>query len=243
MTLSDIIEVFIYFVFVVTVIPCGIAICKKLYDNVTNEEHLEKGKILQRITKTYALVQCIAWPVIDALVLMLIVNKRLSTFLSPTLANSCTIFMRFMYSIITCYLSFNSLVMAGSRYVFVVHEEWASRFGIRKLRKICLFTSFGAPMFIALLNEAMIPIEYTWMLNFMPATNNVLQTVEYVHPLQTNNSTYGMMSSPLFWFASFHLNSTFNDILRVICKILVFLAFSNIVEGLLYIHIYVYYKR
>ena len=145
MTLSDIIEVFIYFVFVVTVIPCGIAICKKLYDNVTNEEHLEKGKILQRITKTYALVQCIAWPVIDTLVLMLIVNKRLSTFLSPTLANSCTIFMRFMYSIITCYLSFNSLVMAGSRYVFVVHEEWASRFGIRKLRKICLFTSFGAP--------------------------------------------------------------------------------------------------
>ena len=85
--MSDIIEILAYSIFVLIVIPTGITVCKKLYDNVKNEEHLEKGKILQRITKTYAVAQCIAWPIIDALAFMLMVNKRFLTFLSPTWAN------------------------------------------------------------------------------------------------------------------------------------------------------------
>ena len=243
MILSDIIEVLVYFIFVVTVIPTGITICKKLLDNVKNEEHLEKGKILQRITKTYALVQCIAWPLIDALSLMLVVNKRVLTFLSPTMASSCVILVRFMYSLLTSYLASNSLVIATVRYVFVVYDERAARFGIKKLRKTFLFASFCTPLFVAGLNEAMIPIEYNWISNFIPNTNDVLQKDEYGHLILADNSTFNMRSSPLFSLADLNLHSTLNDILRVICKILVFLTFSNIIEGFLYTHIYYYFKR
>ena len=174
MIMSDIIEILVYFIFVLTVIPTGITVCKKLYDNVKNEEHLEKGKILQRITKTYAVAQCIVWPVIAALALMLMVNKRLLTFLSPQLANIGIILGRFMYSVISSYLACNSLNVGLIRYVFVVCDERAARIGIKKLRKTFLFGSFCAPIFIAILNEAMMPIEYNWIKVFMP-TNPYLE--------------------------------------------------------------------
>ena len=243
MILSDIIEVLVYFIFVVTVIPTGITICKKLLDNVKNEEHLEKGKILQSITKTYALVQCMAWPMIDALSLMLVVNKRVSTYLSPTMANNGVILVRFMYSVLTSYLACNSLVIASVRYVFVVHDGRAARCGIKKLRKTFLLASFCAPMFVAVLNEAMIPIEYNWIANFMPTANDFLQKDEYGHLILADNSTFNIRSSPLFSLADLYLHSTFNDILRIICKILVFLIFSNIIEGFQYTHIYYHFKR
>ena len=218
----------------VFVVPICVMVNRKLYINIKNEEHLEKGKILQRITKTYALVQCMAWPMIDALSLMLVVNKRVSTFLSPTMANNGVILVRFMYSVLTSYLAFNSLVIASVRYVFVVHDGRAARCGIKKLRKTFLLASFCAPMFVAVLNEAMIPIEYNWISNFMPTTNDFLQKDEYGHLILADNSTFNIRSSPLFSLADLYLHSTFNDILRVICKILIFLTFSNIIEGFMY---------
>ena len=243
MIISGIVEIVVYFIFVVTVIPTGVTICKKLYDDVKNEEHLEKGKVLQRITKTYALVQCFSWPVIDALAFMLIVNKRLLMFLSPALANIGIILGRFMYSVISCYLAFNSLNVAMIRYIFVVCDERAARIGIKKLRKTFLFGSFCAPIFIAILNEAMMPIEYNWIKIFMPTTNNEVKKEDYGHLLQADHSTYDIQNSPLYQFTSIYLHSTFNDIMRVICQIQVFLVFSNIIEGFLYTHIYCYYKR
>ena len=241
--MSDIIEILVYFIFVLTVIPTGITVCKKLYDNVKNEEHLEKGKILQRITKTYAVAQCIVWPVIAALALMLMVNKRLLTFLSPIWANYIIILGRFLYTVFSTYLACNSLIVATIRYVFVVCDESAARFGINKLRKTFLFASFCVPIFIAVLNEAMMPIANNWIIILMPTTNDVLRKEEFGYLLHPDNSTYFIKSSPLFWFTSNYLNSTFNDIWRVICQILVFLAFSNIIEGFMYMHIYCYYKR
>ena len=243
MIISDIIEILVYFIFVVTVIPTGITTCKKLYDNVKNEEHLEKGKILQRITKTYAVAQCIVWPFIAALSFMLMVNKRLLTFLSPTWTNSLIILGRFVYTVFSTYLACNSLLVATIRYVFVVCDKIADRFGIDKLRKVFLFASFSVPIFIAVLNEAMMPIANIWIKIFMPTTNEVLRKEEFGHLLQPDNSTYFIKSSPLFWFTSNYLHSTFNDIWRVICQILVFLVFSNIIEGFIYMHIYCYYKR
>ena len=174
---------------------------------------------------------------------MLIVNKRLFTFLSPTFANVGIILGRFIYSVMSSYLACNSLNVAIIRYVFIVCDERAARIGIQKLRKIFLFASFCAPIFIAVFNEAMIPIEYNWIKIFMPTTNNELNKEDYGHLLQADNSTYDIQNSPLYQFTSIYLHSTFNDIMRVICQILVFLVFSNILEGFLYTHIYCYYKR
>ena len=174
---------------------------------------------------------------------MLMVNKRLLTFLSLTWANNIIILGRFMYTVFSTYLACNSLIVATIRYVFVVCDKIADRFGIRKLRKAFLSASFCVPIFIAVLNEAMMPIANNWIIILMPTTNDVLRKEEFGYLLHPDNSTYFIKSSPLFWFTSNYLNSTFNDIWRVICQILVFLAFSNIIEGFMYMHIYCYYKR
>ena len=53
----------------------GITIGRKFYQNVQKEDHQERGKVIQRIMKTYAMVQCIMWPVIGILALAFYVNK------------------------------------------------------------------------------------------------------------------------------------------------------------------------
>ena len=40
----------------------GMTVCKKLYDKVRNEDHQERGKVIQRIMKTYAMAQLLSWP-------------------------------------------------------------------------------------------------------------------------------------------------------------------------------------
>ena len=41
-----------------TIMPIGIIVNRKLYHNIKNEVHRENGKVIQRILKTYSLVQC-----------------------------------------------------------------------------------------------------------------------------------------------------------------------------------------
>ena len=44
----------------------GMTVCKKLYDKVRNEDHQERGKVIQRIMKTYAMAQLLSWPISSA---------------------------------------------------------------------------------------------------------------------------------------------------------------------------------
>ena len=53
----------------------GIIISKKLYKNVREEVHQERGKVIQRIMKTYSLVQCVGWPLMMITAWLLYVNK------------------------------------------------------------------------------------------------------------------------------------------------------------------------
>ena len=59
-------EIISYTLFCLFIVPLGLAICRKLYIDTKNEEHKEKGKVIQRIMKTYCLIQCGVWPVISA---------------------------------------------------------------------------------------------------------------------------------------------------------------------------------
>ena len=48
----------------ITVMPLGIFIHRKLYNNINNEKHRESGKVIQRILKTYSIIQCTLAPLI-----------------------------------------------------------------------------------------------------------------------------------------------------------------------------------
>ena len=62
----NIAEIISYVLFCLVIVPLGIVICRKLYIDTKNEEHKEKGKVIQRIMKTYCVVQCGLWPVVSA---------------------------------------------------------------------------------------------------------------------------------------------------------------------------------
>ena len=79
----SVIDMSAYFAYCFSVVTFGIVVNKKLYQNVRNEEHLEKGKIIQRIMKTHSLVQCITWPVLISAAFFMKINKNLLEIISP----------------------------------------------------------------------------------------------------------------------------------------------------------------
>ena len=58
----------------------GMRVCKKLYDKVRNEDHQERGKVIQRIMKTYAMAQLVSWPLVMITAWFLHVNKSIFRF-------------------------------------------------------------------------------------------------------------------------------------------------------------------
>ena len=56
--------IFMYISLCLFIITIGIAIACKVYRNINEQEFRDKGKAIQRIIKTYALVQCVSWPLV-----------------------------------------------------------------------------------------------------------------------------------------------------------------------------------
>ena len=72
----------------------GVTLNQKLYNYVKDEEHKEKGKIVQRILKTFALVQSIGWPVIMTFGFLLKLNTEVLDILPIQFVHFSIIFLR-----------------------------------------------------------------------------------------------------------------------------------------------------
>ena len=91
-----------YILICLVVIPLGIGIGIKLYNKVKDEEHNEKGKVIQKIIKTYSIVQCVAWPLILLIcVLIMIANQTHFSESHQSLMNTLKSIWRFLF-ILTC---------------------------------------------------------------------------------------------------------------------------------------------
>ena len=101
----------------------GVILNTKLYKNVKNETRQEKGKVIQRIMKTYAIVQTIAWPCIVWGNVLLGINRSVYSVFHPCLALSLQIFLRFFYKLVRLFVGFNSLIVALCQYLFVQQLE------------------------------------------------------------------------------------------------------------------------
>ena len=119
----------------------GMRVCKKLYDKVRNEDHQERGKVIQRIMKTYAMAQLVSWPLVMISGWFLHVNKTLFRFVEPFVVRYLIITLRCFYSTFRGYIGFNSLIIAACRYCFIVKDSLVSRIGIERTRYIFLTTS------------------------------------------------------------------------------------------------------
>ena len=224
----------------------GVVIGKNFYTKVKKEEHQERGKVIQTIMKTYALVQCICWPSFGCIAFLLYLNKTIMTIIDPALIRVAIIFFRFTYTSFRVYIGLNSLIIALCRYSFVVLEMQVLRIGIKRMRKAFLISSVFMPIFIAILNEASIPIEIVWLCLFVPRSNQTIlmpDENELGGILCTKSNVEQLSESPIYTLIHGHLPQYVDNGMEMCAKVLIWLIFLNVLEGFMYIHTFMYMRR
>ena len=199
--------------------------------------------MIQRIMKTYAVVQCVAWPCWGVCSWLLLVDNEMIHLLSPSLNLIAVFTLRFAFTIIRCYVGFNSLIIAICRYCFIVFDEKTSKYGIQNARRIFISASIGIPLLVALSNEAATPIEYhpwiIYMHNDLELTRN-----SYINNTYFNaNEIDDTFQSPIYRFANRYFPTVMTYGVKLFCMAAILLIFSNISEGILYLHTYIYCRR
>ena len=222
-------------------IPFGIMIHKKLYHNIKNEEHLEKGQIIQRIIKTYAIVQCILWP--SCLILS-------SPFLDSTILNQIPPSPRFyliqlsrcLSTFLRHFAGFHSLIIAISRYVFIIFNRKAEKIGIKRLRILFISSSIEVPLFITFVEVLFFPVK-GWLSHFRfseDLSENVMKNGSLFHQPLMDSDFY---ENALYHTIQSYFPQKLIGIIRWIVIITAITVYSNVVEGLMYGHIFMFHKR
>ena len=152
--------------------PLAIAINTKLYRNTKRETHKENGKVVQCIIKHYSIVQLISWPFITLYIVVLHIGNHELEIIPDSVARHLIHGLRFFYGGIRDYLSFNSLIIAVTRYTFLVFAAKVEAFGIERLRTFFIYSSFTVPIGNAFLYEITQPIEQYW-LSTLPTKPNI----------------------------------------------------------------------
>ena len=231
-------EIVPYVITCVFVIPSVILVNKKLYLNIKNEEHLERGKVIQYLVKTYALVQCVGWP----FMILTYGSFRLTSHFFVELPLRALVHsFRFLFTIFRDYVQFHSLIIAISRYAFIVHDSSAARFGINRLRKIFIVSSFAIPLLSSVFYELTHPIERTYLYWFYGEKwTEISQNI--TENQNAEQSGDELESSFFVLFRTFFSSSVINAI-SAVENVIFSIIYSNLVEGCIYYHIFIWYQR
>ena len=233
----------IYFIFCCITIPLGICVNRTLFCNINKGNHREKGKIVQTIIKTYSLVQCISWPFILISTVILYFNKTAFEIIPPNLFHPAISTIRLICALNRTYIAFNSLIIATSRYIFVIFETQIDRFKIRHVRAFLLTISVAIPMILTLLHQATTPTGPQWLSFFMPYTDEI-QLLFANKSLDINDVLMSeIQQSPLYTFVHEYLPSLLINVLWFVEIFMSIAIYSNIIEGYMYAHCYYLIKR
>ena len=237
-------SMFAYISLCLIVIIIGILINFKVYHDINIEEFKEKGKVIQRILKNYCKVQCVAWPVVLSLFGAVAVVIRSNLILNhPSSTITFLHAAEFIIKLTLIYVGFNSFIIAFCRYIFIIivtHNELES---IKRIRRIIVIASIVAPIMLAILDEAFVPLA-EYRISLLP------HQVEMVKTQLFNNSGYEIRNATMIVGQSLIYNVIHDYIpqpllypINCFLLIVTFLALSNIIEAGLYIHIFCYNKR
>ena len=191
----------------------------------------------QKIT-TYALVQCVGWPII---VFAYGAIKLISHFSLSLPVNSLVSIFRFLYTLLRDYVQFHSLIVAITRYTFIVYDTSATIFGINRLRKIFIATSIGIPLFSSAIYEVSTPLEKTYINWFYKEewTDSFKNDSEKQN---VDHTDVGLESAFFVLFHKFSSPSVANIAISV-GNVLFAIMYSNLVEGCIYTHLFVWAFR
>ena len=234
-------QLILFIVCIIFILPLVIYVNRKLYNSIKNEEHLEKGRVIQYIIKHYAQFQFIGWPcfvvsfgVIKLLIIIIPVSQTLTVHI---LAST----LRYAYAFFRDYLQFHSLIIAICRYTFIILESKAEKFGIIRLRRFFIGASIAVPLLTSTLYELTCPIETFYVRWFygvglsQEISNNTKKSEESLNDRTLESLAFRISNSSFSPFvidcAQFFETAIFSII------------YSNIIEGILYAKIFIFYHR
>ena len=234
--------VLLFILLIISVV--GIFICKKFYNDQKADDTMQKRKVIQRILKTYALVQCVGWPLMMSWAWVFYVNRtRFNSFGTGFMQAGITS-LRLLRGLLRDYIGFNSFIIALCRYTFIIKDEMVIRIGITKIRQIFISCSVSFPILLAVVNEATNPIEHTWFCLFV--SNQSIQTNHYNDDRGTfcnQDTVIRTFESPINALFEENLPLSIRYPIYIIHLLMIVIAHSNILEGIMYLHVYIYYFR
>ena len=246
-------DIFLYVLFCLVIIPLGLVIGRKLYIDTRNEEHKEKGKVIQRIMKNYCVVQCGVWPVISAAFgLARFAKSSVFTYNNQNSIMLIVSSLRSLIRLVLGYVGFNSFVIASCRYVFIIHATHDEYTTVRKIRKFFIAISIIVPITLWVLTEAFIaypevgPAIIGYQTNADSIAQSNLKDVD-----RTLNRTidtpeernFLIPQSPLFFIVQKYVSTSVAFGLKIALYVIQFILFSNVTEGVLYTHIFIANNR
>ena len=239
-----IVVIFTYIVLCLIIISLGTLINFKVYCNINDEEFKEKGEIIQRVIKSYCMVQCVAWPFILILFGAVCIVVRSSFIVyHPTITIASIHAAEFIICLVYLYVGFNSFIIGLCRYIFIIIITHNDTSTIKMIRKLIFTTSISAPIILTFLDLTFLPLPEK-KINLMP------HQIEMMETIMLNNSGYGIQNDTLiiprssFYTISRDVIPQFLQYpIKCVLEFITFSACSNVIEGGFYTHIFLYKKR
>ena len=216
----------------------GIFVNLKLLRNIKHEQRKETGKILQSILRHLSISQIAFWPSMFLVLWIIKLDEILIHLINPCFYRYIGLALRFTYFVFRFYIGFNSVVVAICRTCLLVYENHITNFGLSRFKNILIYGSILIPTTIVLLAEATIPIqnydkylatESTWC-------KESGQVSDLDDPVEINQS-------PIYSFTQKYVHHYLVILVEMLCYFVGFLSFSNIIEGVLYLHAWTFILR
>ena len=234
-------DILTYALTIFLLIPLIISVNKTLYKNLTHEQRQEKGKVIQRILKTYALMQCTGWPCVLASFVILRMSTPVLTIHHSDLVRYLVAGYRFFTAMLRDYVQFNSLIIAICRYTFIVYNTGLATIRMEKIRRFYIICSGIIPLITTVMYETTVATEPFFISMFYGRN----EAHKYSSSGLQMNSSYLQIeySSPIFVICRDNFPIELKNAMLYLQNILVVMIYSNVPEAFIYIHIFVFYKR
>lgn len=212
----------------------AVLVNNKLYTNIKNEKPKDKGKVIQQILKVYSLIQCTAWPILSIYYGLLYLIFPVLGIIEFTVANYLISGLRFTYTLLLNFLSFHSLIIAISRYIFVIHSSMSEKLGIKKLGRWLIGSSMAVPFVITFLYDATYPIEDSFVSTFYE--NSAVQKTNDTLTGFKNDVRNNVYETPIYLIFHKYFPVYLIYGLRSLWGVMFFITYCNVIEGCLYTH-------
>ena len=225
------------------VMPLGIAICKQLYDKIKCEEHKEKGKVVQTLIKNYCLIQMIGWPGLFLFSSAIQINNHSFHIVDTSETINAIHMLRALYHFYRVYLSFHSLIVAITRYTFLMYDIQTEFYGVKKLRNMFISFSIGVPLIHTVISICVQPLEVRWF-SLFSVYNDSVSVPSEAHGLFFHRvTTAEEYNISLYHLINKLLPSSLVFGLQVFDSAIFLLISMNIVELFLYAHLFIHFHR